>query len=661
MVNSIQAIEDRFDVSKDISSNGTIKIHIKRDHGQTALDLIPGRRPERPILEFEIIDNGIGFTDGNWQSFNRLDFTNKTDRGCRGVGRLTWLKAFESVKIRSIFKADGLFKNRSFEFSRDREVVGGELEEISASSTYETSVCLKGFAKSYSNSVEKTAEAIANRLLEHTLWYFVRKGGVPQITVHDDQVSVPINLNNLFQNHMHAESSHEEFTIKDNSFDITHVKFRLRQDRKHVLAYCAGQRLVVEETLELPGLTASLSDQSGPYRYAGYVVSEYLDQRVLAERTGFNIEDDVEDIFSETEISRTDIRNAVKPLVSAFLGKSLQDNITAGNDRLDRYVTISAPQYLPIVKYLGSNELSVDPGINDAQLDRLLHNKKYQIEQNLIEEGSRLLRPDLSDSVVSYSQKIAAYVQKLQSVKQSDLAAYVAHRRVVLDLFKNALISKPDGSYERESVVHNLIMPMGSTSEDLGYLRGNNLWLLDERLAFHQHYLGSDKSLSANPITGASGGKEPDIVGLNIYDNPHAFSDTTGSAQATITIVEIKKPMRKGYGLGEDKDPIEQALGYLRRIRDGGLLSKTGRPIPKARELPGYIYVLADLTDSMRERCEYASLNEAPDGLSYFGWNGNRNIKAYVEVIDFGGLLDAATQRNAAFFEHLGLPTGNAD
>lgn len=116
--------------------------------------------------------------------------------------------------------------------------------------------------------------------------------------------------------------------------------------------------------------------------------------------------------------------------------------------------------------------------------------------------------------------------------------------------------------------------------------------------------------------------------------------------------------MRKGYGPGEDKDPIEQALGYLRRIRDGGLMSKTGRPIPKARELPGYIYVLADLTDSMRERCEYASLNEAPDGLSYFGWHGNRNIKAYVEVIDFGGLLDAATQRNAAFLSISGFLLG---
>jgi hypothetical protein len=84
-------------------------------------------------------------------------------------------------------------------------------------------------------------------------------------------------------------------------------------------------------------------------------------------------------------------------------------------------------------------------------------------------------------------------------------------------------------------------------------------------------------------------------------------------------------------------------------------MTKTGRQIPNARDLPGYVYVIADLTDSMRERCEYATLHEAPDGQSYFGWNGSKNIKAYIEVIDFGGLLDAASERNAAFFEFLGL------
>ena len=70
-------------------------------------------------------------------------------------------------------------------------------------------------------------------------------------------------------------------------------------------------------------------------------------------------------------------------------------------------------------------------------------------------EGEKLLKPDLSDSVESYSQRVAEYMDRLQSVKQSDLAAYVTHRRVVLDLLNTAIKANADGKYERESVIQN--------------------------------------------------------------------------------------------------------------------------------------------------------------------------------------------------------------
>lgn len=655
VVNSIHAIEDRYPQASDISKLGEIRVHIFRETEQQDFDLGRGRKPERAIVGFEITDNGIGFNSANWKAFNQLHFTNKRDKGCRGVGRLTWLKAFDDVSVTSRFLENDILQARSFHFSGRDEITGGEPADESAHQDIGTTVHLKAFRSGYAKAVEKTAEKIAGRLLEHTLWYYVRSAGIPRIVITDDQIDDQIELGDLFDAQMHGGSDHRAFTIKDVQFDITHVKFRARADRKHVLAFCAGQRLVSEEPLEIRGLTASVSDEDGPFRYAGYIVSDFLDRRVVAERTGFDLEEEIEGLFGDTEISRMDISKAASPLITEFLGESLDANIQAGRERLDEFVTKKAPHYLPILRHMGDDEIFVDPSTNDAQIDRELHSRKYQTEQQLLEEGEKLLKPDLSDSVESYSQRIAEYMDRLQSVKQSDLAAYVTHRRVVLDLLDAAIKTNEDGDYARESVIHNLIMPMGSTSEDLSQLRASNLWLLNERLAFHQHYLGSDKSLSATPITGAGGGKEPDLAALNIYDNPHAFSDTNGSGQATITVVEIKKPMLKGQKPGEEKDPIEQALGYLRRIRDGGVMTKTGRKIPNARDLPGYVYVIADLTDSMRARCEYATLNEAPDGQSYFGWNGSKNIKAYIEVIDFGGLFDAASQRNAAFFEFLGL------
>jgi len=64
-------------------------------------------------------------------------------------------------------------------------------------------------------------------------------------------------------------------------------------------------------------------------------------------------------------------------------------------------------------------------------------------------------------------------------------------------------------------------------------------------------------------------------------------SDNKSMPLASITVVEIKRPMRNDVKAGEDKDPIEQALGYLERVRDGETKTPQGRPIPHASDIPG--------------------------------------------------------------------------
>lgn len=113
--------------------------------------------------------------------------------------------------------------------------------------------------------------------------------------------------------------------------------------------------------------------------------------------------------------------------------------------------------------------------------------------------------------------------------------------------------------------------------------------------------------------------------------------------------------MRNDAGEGEEKDPIEQALGYLQRIRDGNAQTSAGRPIPKGDDIPGFCYVICDLTPSMERRCKIHDLTRAADGLGYFGYKTRFN--AYVEVMSFDGVIKSATERNKAFFEKLGLPT----
>jgi hypothetical protein len=180
----------------------------------------------------------------------------------------------------------------------------------------------------------------------------------------------------------------------------------------------------------------------------------------------------------------------------------------------------------------------------------------------------------------------------------------------------------------------------------------SNLWIVDERLAFHD-YLASDKTLNSMPITGDESSKEPDILATRLVGSPVLAAEGETLPLPSIVVVEIKRPMRNDAS--EDKDPIQQCLDYVKRVRGGGVRTSAGRPIPPSQEQPAFCYVLADLTPTMVSRCEYASLRPTHDGMGYFGFNEPH--KAYIEVMSFDRLVKSATERNRAFFDKLGLPS----
>jgi len=653
VVNSIQSIEERCLSSGEKFSQHCVDVRVLRER-QDDLPLGSGRKPENPIVAFEITDTGIGFTDDNWNSFNKLDSLWKADKGCRGIGRLMWLKAFEKVQIDSGFEEGGLRKRRSFVFdvSYDKAKVNPARKQ---DGLRQTTVRLCDFDPKYAAHAPKTLEAIAMGLLEHILWYFVRSVGVPAIRLHDEDNREEIALYDLLDLHMSKSTETQDFEVKNQRFTITHCKFRSTKNKPHVLGYCAAGRLVKEENLKgkIPGLTASISDDGGEFTYTAYITGPFLDERVFEQRVGFNIDSEVEGLFEKSEVSFKDIREAVVPLVTSYLGDSLAENLEAGADRLNKFVAKTAPGYRPLLPHIPKDELAVDPSISDKDLDLHLHKHAYRIEMRLREEGHDLMKPKFGETEGQYTSRLEKYLQTAADLKQSDLAKYVMHRKVVIDLLEAAIEKGDDGKYAREDVVHSLIVPMQITSDHIKFKR-QSLWLLDERLAFHE-YLASDIPLSAQPITEDSSGKEPDISCLQTYNNPILVSEKQRNPHASITVIEIKRPMRNDMRADDDEkhNPILQSLNYLKRLRAGAKI-RNGRTITNAATLPGYVYVLADLTPKMVECCEMFNLNVTADGEGYFGYHPTWN--AYIQVLSFDRLVISAKERNRAFFDQLGLP-----
>ncbi|MET8352514.1 ATP-binding protein [Micromonospora sp. NPDC005206] len=579
------------------------------------------------------------------------------------MGRLLWLKAFRHVEVLSVFKEAGQFKSRSFRFTAQDGVTDHEVKEVAAGDTF-AEVSLLGFSKSYQQSSRKMGSTIARNLLEHCLWYFVREGGAPDIVVFDNGEAIDLHV--VFEDYMKSSSKIDRVVVKGKKFDLIHLKLKTSAKSVPSLNWCAANRVVVEESIagKIMGLHGPLADDEGDFIYSGYLTSAFLDERVRPERTDFDLEETATGVGEESEFtqdnlaeepSRSEIRQALLRHVEEYLSDSLTAAREKGRDRVETFVSRKAPRYRPVLRRIDEKGLGLDPTLSDKDLELELHKRLADFEAEVLREGQEVLGEatilNLTDE--EYNKRLDEYLAKVEDVKKSDLAAYVSRRKLILDLLARVIEQQPDGRYCREDLIHNLIMPMRTTSEDDAH-RASNLWIIDERLAFH-NYLASDKSLRSMPITGSTSTREPDLLALQTCDAPVLVAEGDSPRWASLSIIEIKRPMRNDASAGESKDPIEQCLNYLQRVRDGGVRTAKGRPIPGVDRVPGFCYIIADLTTSLISRCRMHRLNPTDDGMGFFGYHEHFN--AYIEVISFDRLLSIANQRNRAFFDVVGLPS----
>lgn len=653
VVNGLQAIDERFG---DDIGQGRLRVTIERSK-QEAFDFEPvgpGRVPLRPITGFLIEDNGIGFTPDNMASFETLDSDYKANLACRGVGRLLWLKAFDKVRVDSAYTANtGDLRTRQFRFS-----IAGEIEHDEPTVAFNeagTAVHLDGFKEAFQTSAPKSAEAISREVFEHCIWYFLRPGGAPDVAVVDDEVFA---LNGLLDEFVYSELPLTTIEVKGQRFTMSNLCLRSStRNPTPRLFWCAANRLVMEESLsgKVPGLHGRLKDKtSAEFTYACYLSADYLDTHVRADRTGFDISERIPGATLDDDISLEDIRSGVLGAVEGLLADSLTAARVEGKARVSDYVSNQAPRYRPVLARLESLGVTVDPSIKDQDLELVLHSQLQKLEADVIAQGHAVFAEADTTTPEVYQERLSEYLRTVTDINQSDLAAYVSRRRAILDALAKLIRSGDLGKYSREDAIHSLLMPMRKDSNEIG-TDASNLWIIDERLAFHD-YLASDKTLKSMPITGSDSTKEPDILSTRLVGSPGSpvlAAEGESFPLQSIIVVEIKRPMRNDAS--EDKDPIQQTLDYVKRVRSGGVMTASGRPIPASQNQAAFCYVLADLTPSMVSRCEYAGLRPTHDGMGYFGFNEPH--KAYIEVMNFDRLVKSATERNRAFFDKLGLPS----
>jgi hypothetical protein len=612
--------------------SGRIEIEVLRSSGEDAA-----------IEGFSIRDNGIGLTDENMKSFRTSDSPYKISKGGKGVGRLTWLKTFDKCEVRSWFDRDGKPFQRSFTFSvkQANPISKHTVTSAPADFRYGTEVQLHPYLKPYNAYCPKKAETIAAKIVGHFLGYFV-VDKLPKIYLIDDQI---LDLRQFYLDNQ--ESSNVEvvpvlLSREDNAleFQVYHVLLKkglrfLESGGLHWIFQAGNQRVARQDAIDSQ-LGLKYVGDNHDCVYVGLVTGKYLDEHVNQERTGFTFGDE-----SEKLIHRAAVDSA-----KSFLHTYIDEIRTRQVETTDKLIREN-PQFLPFrddLPVFVEDSLSLNTQ-SEEDIFLELSRRKLRAKRRLNSEITTLK----TEGRAALDEGIQRITKALNNEKKSSLAEYVVRRKEILELLDSSVAYQDpeQRKYFKEEYVHELIVPLRSSSEELDYDQ-HNLWILDDRLAFYT-FFRSDKPFSTF-VEGTDSTREPDIS--LVFERSLAFQ--RDGRDEPIVIVEFKRPGRNDYDA--NSSPVNQVLDYVDLFRSGkAIVDRGGAYIKPINPATRFIcFIIADFTETLKKVVRYSVASHAtPDGQGFFGTSPEHN--ATIEIFPYDKLLRDARVRNEAFFKHLGL------
>lgn len=646
----IEAICNSIDAIDSKRTDGTIDIIVKRNNNPS-FDFDTVHLPD--IDSIDIIDNGIGFTEENKDSFDTYRSGFKMSNGGKGFGRFMYLKYFNHVSIESIFCENGKYKKRCFTFGHADEIIENEtIVDIEFNETIHTGTILH-LTSIKDHDLDKGLDVIARKLVERLLAFFVTGGeNTPKITIKEEGGSNPIVLNNYIgkDSAIQQVGKEEPITLKGRTKDWEFLvkTYKIYYSAlTNKICLTANMREVTDSALHnyVPEFKETMFEITNGiqknFMIKAYVQGTYLDENVTTERDGFNFGKE-DDLYSD--LSEKQIMKAVAQIVKNYFVADIEKRYNDKKQKVEHYVCNHAPWNKTLLKDVDMESIPI--GISDFDLEMRFQKIKFDKEQT-----ARIALKELQDkhskneeeTEDALEDEINEILKNVTDTAKNDLAHYVCQRRKIIELFDDLRKRIDGGKSHKESELHNLIFPMIKDDRDVEY-EEHNLWLLDERFNFTQ-YIASDKVISH------SDHKEPDLA--IFYESGLFYRNGDNSITSPIAIVEFKRPKRTNYT--DEENPIIQALRYAGKILAGKYEMPEGLEdvIVDKNVTPVYIYIVCDIVPKIVEFAGFAGLSISPDKQGYFGYN--RDYNAYIEIKSFKKVIDDAKMRNQIFFKKLGL------
>lgn len=639
-----------------------IEVIIEREEGKFVSDLFGRGVPT--IQNITIIDNGQGFTEANYNSFKSPYGKLNKKYGCKGVGRFTILALFEKMEITSLYEENGKWWRRYFVFDIENEISEEQLEEIEKTQS-QTKVVLRNCNNTdLLPGTAHNAEEIAKGIMEHCFIYYLC-GTLPTIHITEktsDGKNCSLSVNNYFS--LESKEKEKDIVVKGENFHLYVVKSDKTTSRKYnYVSLCANSRVVGDKKnlADVDSLYTYPISENGESKFIDiYVVSDYLDARVNNSRTSFKIPEKADDepVFSgmdiESVITIEDLLHSIAAEVSSMYETYAFETKKRNIEEVKNYITTVSPEYR---SFIMRNDIleAMPPNLSDDKKDEYLHKVAYTENKKITEKIEQFMQ--LSEANEGEIQEIVETIKKRTPYDADSLVAYVARRKAIIRLFEKMLEMKENGKYELESMIHNLIFPMGLTNETVTY-QYHNLWLLDDRFSTFR-YIASDRSITS--MSQIKSSKEPDMVMINdnhlLVNNAISYGDKDMGEIGTMVIFEFKRPgdtahqKNKGDYRWEFSELVEPYFDNFLLGKEKDKKNWKGQVVKVSNDTPKFGYVVMDeIPERLIEFNKIHGWRKTPFG-SFYKINSDLNL--HIEALDFQTLLKNAKERNNPFFDHL--------
>jgi hypothetical protein len=585
------------------------------------------------ITGFTVVDNGVGFTEENRNSFSEYLSKYKLSLGCKGIGRFTWLKVFSNIKIESFTKTQKVNIDFNESFSDDAIQITKNVSSDTKTTITLSNVTSKYYDSGKSKDLRKDAELkkIKDNIEEHLLVYFFlrkeEKNKNFDITLQIDKETETINSNNI------TRLKQKVFSVKgfyDTNIDFNlYYNFKSDNKNRHTLCYCANGRTVME-------FPEDIRFKNSPDRSSStfLLTSKYFDVRIDDARNKFTFDCKENEPTLDNPLPMPKINIELKNKVYDILIKKYPNLKEENKDIINDCINEN-PHLAKYIRNISTGILS------DKQAILKKADSAFRIEKKVVKDDFvKMLASNEIDT-----DEFQKNISHLNDMCNRELAQYFHYRQNVINAL-NKLNKKND---KREKLLHNLFMSMGTISDKSDKVYSSNIWLLDDKYMSYTNAF-SDKRIkrikecimkpdNENTKSGRAQGslKEPD---LTIFYNENKTTKD-------VVVVELK-----AVGASTDKKMV--SISEINR--NLGII---------AEEIEGiktlYGYIITHLDDNAKKElrmqqgiCELFAVGNEPIFYYY-----NNNIKdkkgidkpCHIYILSTETLYQDANARNKVFLD----------